>query len=175
MLTSKAPTASPDTGLLASLGAWTWPGTAPDGQPVAQILLAHRLGRTSHDSPEAISTRMKHFADTLGGLAQPQDPVADAHATLVTAGSQLLLRFPSARWGLKLPSHPQWTRLVHDSGQATLILGLDPLAQTADAPRVDAYLDAALAHGRLLFGFVRTTRIATGTSRSSSGRTVPER
>ncbi|MFD3940035.1 DUF5949 family protein [Streptomyces sp. NPDC058611] len=160
MLTRTTPTAAPDTGLLASLGAWTWPSTAPDGKPVAHLLLAHRIGRTSHDTPEAIDTRMRHLADTLGGLAQPQDPVANTRATLVTAGSQLLLRFPGARWGLKLPAHPQWTRLVHDSGQATLILWLDPLAQTADAPRVDAYLDAALSHGRLLFGFARARRNA---------------
>ncbi|MGW9613291.1 DUF5949 family protein [Streptomyces diastaticus] len=153
MLTRTAPATGTDTGLLASLGAWTWPGTTPDGQQVAHLLLAHRLGRTSHDTPDAIETRMRHLAETLGGLARAEDPAPETLGTLVTVGSHILLRFPGARWGLKLPSHPQWTRLVHDSGRAALILGLDPLAQSADAPRVDAYLDAALARGRLLFGF----------------------
>ncbi len=155
MLIRNAPTVGPDTGLLTSLAVWTWPGTAPDGEPVAHLLLAHRLGRTSHDTPEAIETRMRNLSETMGGLAQPQDPVAETNATLVTVGREMLLQFPGARWGLKLPAHPRWTRLVHSSGHAALILGLNPLAQTADAPRVDAYLAAALTHGRLLFGFTR--------------------
>ncbi|MGW7053482.1 hypothetical protein [Streptomyces sp. NPDC054887] len=157
MLTHTAPATGPDAGLLASLGAWTWPGIAPDGQQVAHLLLAHRLGRTSHDAPDAIETRMRHLAETLGGLARAEDPAPDTLGTLATVGSHILLRFPGARWGLKLPAHPQWARLVHDHGRAALVLGLDPLDQSADAPRVDAYLDAALARGRLLFGFARRT------------------
>ncbi|MEW2622181.1 hypothetical protein [Streptomyces sp. NPDC048106] len=143
------------------MGAWTWSGTAPDGQQVAHLLLAHRLGRTSHDTPEAIETRMRHLAETLGGLARAEDPAPETLGTLGTVGSHVLLGFPGARWGLKLPAHPQWSRLVHDHGRAALVLGLDPLAQSADALRVDAYLDAALACGRLLFGFaLRTSRTA---------------
>ncbi|MFG3426114.1 DUF5949 family protein [Streptomyces californicus] len=161
MLTRTAPANGPESGLLASLGAWTWPGTAADGQQVAHLLLAHRLGRTSHDTPAAIEARMRHLGETLGGLARAEDPVPETLGSLVTVGSHVLLRFPGARWGLKLPAHPQWTRLVHDNGRAALVLGLDPLAQWADAPRVDAYLDAALARGRLLFGFTcRTSRTA---------------
>ncbi|MFJ5637747.1 DUF5949 family protein [Streptomyces goshikiensis] len=150
----------PDTGLLSSLGAWTWPGKAADGLQVAHILLAHRLGRTSHDTPEAIEARMRNLAEILGGLAQAQDSVPDTQGTLVTVASRALLRFPGARWGLRLPAHPQWTRLVQDSGRAALIVGLDPLTQSVDAVRVDTYLDAALAADRLLFGFARTSRTA---------------
>ncbi|WP_328486064.1 DUF5949 family protein [Streptomyces zaomyceticus] len=157
MLTRTAPATGPDTGLLASLGAWTWLGIAADGQRVAHLLLAHRLGRTSHGTPDAIEARMRHLAETLGGLAQAEDPVPDTHGTLVTVGSRCLLKFPGTRWGLKLPTHPQWTQLVHDHGRAALVLGLDPLGQSADGPRVDAYLDAALVRGRLLFGFARCT------------------
>ncbi|MFE7582218.1 hypothetical protein ACFU5Y_11750 [Streptomyces gardneri] len=100
---------------------------------------------------------MRHLAETLGGFARAEDLVPDTLATLVTVGSHALLRFPGTRWGLKLPAHPQWTRLVHDHGRAALILGLDPLTQSADAPRIDAYLDAALVRGRLLFGFACCT------------------
>lgn len=150
----------PDTGLLSSLGAWTWPGTTADGHQVAHILLAHRLGRTSHDTPEAIETRMRHLAEILGGLAQAQDSVPDTQGHLLTIRSRSLLKFPGARWGLRLPAHPQWTRLVQDSGRAVLIIGLNPLAQSADAVRVDTYLDASLAADRLLFGFARTSRAA---------------
>ncbi|MEU9007070.1 DUF5949 family protein [Streptomyces sp. NPDC048551] len=150
----------PDTGLLSSLGAWTWPGKAADGRQVAHILLAHRLGRTSHDTPEAIEARMRNLAEILGGLAQAQDSVPDTQGTLVTVASRTLLRFPGARWGLRLPAHPQWTRLAQDTGRAALIVGLDPLTQSADAVRVDTYLDAALAADRLLFGFARTSRTA---------------
>ncbi|MFJ3841101.1 DUF5949 family protein [Streptomyces sp. NPDC054904] len=151
---------SPDTGLLSSLGAWTWPGTAADGRQVAHILLAHRLGRTSHDTPEAVEARMRHLAEILGGLAQARDSVPDTQGTLVTIGSRALLKLPGARWGLRLPAHPQWTRLVQDSGQAALIVGLDPLPQAADAVRVDAYLDTALTTDRLLFGFALASRTA---------------
>ncbi|MEU0663976.1 hypothetical protein [Streptomyces lavendulocolor] len=66
MLTRTVPTTGPNTGLLASLGAWTWPGTTPDGHQVAHLLLAHRLGRTSHD---AIEARMRHLAET--GRSRP--------------------------------------------------------------------------------------------------------
>ncbi|QGV80391.1 hypothetical protein [Streptomyces ficellus] len=101
---------------------------------------------------------MRHLVETLGGLARVEPATL---GTLVTVGSHTLLRFPGAHWGLQLPAHPQWTRLVHDHGRATLILGPDPIAQSADAPRVDAYIDAALARGRLLFGFAcRTSRTA---------------
>ncbi|MFF3650395.1 DUF5949 family protein [Streptomyces sp. NPDC002181] len=146
----------PDTGLLSSLGAWTWPGKSADGRQVAHILLAHRLGRTSHDTPGAIETRMRHLAEILGGLARAQESVPDIQGTLVTIGPRALLKFPGARWGLRLPTHPQWTRLAQDSGRAALIIGLDPLPQSADAVRLDAYLDAALAADRLLFGFAHT-------------------
>ncbi|MEU9420151.1 DUF5949 family protein [Streptomyces sp. NPDC048272] len=150
----------PDTGLLSSLSAWTWPGTTPDGRQVAHILLAHRLGRTSHDTPEAIEARVRQLTQILGGLARAQDSVPDTQGTLVTIGPRSLLQFPGARWGLRLPAHPQWTRLVQDSGRAALIVGLDPLTQSADAVRVDAYLDAGITADRLLFGFARTSRTA---------------
>lgn len=149
-----------DTGLLSSLGAWAWPGTAPDGKLVAHILLAHRIGRNSHETPDAIEARMRHLAEVLGGLALAQDTVPDTQGTLVTIGPRALLKFPGARWGLRLPAHAQWTDLVRDSGRAALVVGLDPLAQWADAVHVDAYLDAALAADRLLFGFALTSRTA---------------
>ncbi|MEU7028904.1 DUF5949 family protein [Streptomyces sp. NPDC046275] len=172
MLTRAVPTTATgtDAGLLASLAAWTWPGRTPDGGQVAHLLLAHRLGRTSHDAPDAIEARMRHLAETLGGLARAEDPLPQTLGTLVMVGSRILLRFPGARWDLQLPTHPQWNRLVHDQGRAALILGLDPLAQSADAPRVDAYLDAALARGRLLFGFA--VRVAHGRDASGAERTT---
>ncbi|MGW0555757.1 hypothetical protein ACWDZ6_16325 [Streptomyces sp. NPDC002926] len=69
----------------------------------------------------------------------------------------MLLRFHGARYGLRLPTHPTWTDLLTGCGRAVLLLGLDLLPQSADAPRVDAYLDAALATDRLLFGRAHTT------------------
>jgi hypothetical protein len=49
-----------------------------------------------------------------------------------------------------------WPALVARSGEAILVLGLDPLPQSASASRVDAYLDTVLAADRLLFGRART-------------------
>ncbi|OMI33700.1 hypothetical protein [Streptomyces sparsogenes] len=44
---------------MASLGAWTWPGTASDGQDVAHVLLAHPPSRTDHDTSETVEARMQ--------------------------------------------------------------------------------------------------------------------
>ncbi|WP_245790502.1 hypothetical protein [Streptomyces monashensis] len=57
---------------------------------------------------------------------------------------------------LRLPTCRSWTELVARNSEAILLLGLDPLPQSADAARLDAYLDAALAADRLLFGRGRT-------------------
>ncbi|WP_327735422.1 DUF5949 family protein [Streptomyces nojiriensis] len=158
MLTRPSPSPTgPETGLLVSLGAWTWLGTAPDGQQVAHVLLALPPGRHGHDTPEAIEARIRHLAVCLGGLVRAADPVPDLEGRLKIIGSQVLLTFPGARWGLRLPTHPRWAGLVRDAGRAALILGLDPLPQSADARRLDAYLDAAITADRLLFGFAGTT------------------
>ncbi|MER5465451.1 hypothetical protein ABT010_33130 [Streptomyces sp. NPDC002668] len=159
MLTRPAAPAStgPGPGLLVSLGAWTWPGTDPAGQSIAHILLAHPPGRTSHDTAEVIEARMRHIAESLGGLAGARESIPDLHGRLQVIGDRVLLRFHGARYGLRLPTHPTWTDLLTGCGRAVLLLGLDPLPQSADALRVDAYLDAALATDRLLFGRAHTT------------------
>ncbi|MHB9860854.1 hypothetical protein [Streptomyces sp. YIM S03343] len=64
--------------------------------------------------------------------------------------------FPGASRRLRLPTRRSWTELVTRNGEAILLLGLDPLPQSADAAQVDAYLDAELAADRLLFGRTRT-------------------
>lgn len=63
---------------------------------------------------------------------------------------------PGISRGLRLPTRRPWTELVARNAEAVLLLGLDPLPQSADAARVDTYLDAALAADRLLFGRART-------------------
>ncbi|WP_327249873.1 hypothetical protein [Streptomyces sp. NBC_01320] len=148
---------SPGPGLLVSLGAWTWPGTDPAGQSIAHILLAHPPGRTSHDTAEVIEARIRHIAESLGGLAGARERIPDLHGRLQVIGDRVLLRFHGARYGLRLPTHPTWTDLLTSSGQAVLLLSLDPLPQSAGAARVDAYLDTTLAADRLLFGLARTT------------------
>ncbi|NEA77361.1 hypothetical protein G3I68_43335, partial [Streptomyces sp. SID13588] len=69
-------------------------------------------------------------------------------------GGQVLLHFQGASRRLRLPTRPNWTQLVARTGEAVLLLGLDPLPQSADAARIDAFLDTALAADRLLFGHV---------------------
>ncbi|MFD0443926.1 hypothetical protein ACFQ10_18010 [Streptomyces indonesiensis] len=49
----------------------------------------------------------------------------------------MLLHFPGASRRLRLPTRPDWTALVIRTGGAVLLLGLDPLPQTADAAQVD--------------------------------------
>ncbi|WP_269857058.1 hypothetical protein [Streptomyces sp. RPT161] len=146
----------PRPGLLASLGAWTWPGMALDGQHVGHVLLAQPPGRTDHDAPEAIEARMRVIADCLGGLANARDPMPVLPGRLQVVGDRVLMRFHGSRYGLRLPTHPRWTALVARSGEAVVMVGLDALPPSADAARVDAYLDAELAADRLLFGLART-------------------
>ena len=151
------PLAGPKPGLLASLGAWTWPGTAPDGEDVAHVLLAHPPGRTDRDTSQAIEARMRLIADCLGGLADAREPVSVLPGRLHVVCDRVLMRFHGSRYGLRLPTHPRWTALVATAGEAVVMVGLDPLPGSAEAARVGGYLDAALAADRLLFGLARTT------------------
>ncbi|MET9970057.1 hypothetical protein ABZZ80_30090 [Streptomyces sp. NPDC006356] len=68
----------------------------------------------------------------------------------------MLLHFPGASRRLRLPTRRAWSELVARNGEAVLLLGLDPLPQSADAAQIDAYLDAAHAADRVLFGRART-------------------
>ena len=99
---------------------------------------------------------MRRLADSLGGLAGARDAVPDAGRCLQIIGGQVLLHFPGASRRMRLPTRPDWTALVFRTGGAVLLLGLDPLPQTADAAQVDTYPDTALAADRLLFGCART-------------------
>ncbi|MFD8544974.1 hypothetical protein [Streptomyces sp. NPDC059649] len=148
--------AGPGPSLLAALGAWTWLGIDPADTDHAHLLLAHPPGPTGHDTAQAIEFRMRHLAASLGGLAEPQDSVPDlGERLLIVDATTVLLRFRGSRFGARLPVRPGWTRHVRDHGQAVVVIGLDPLPRSADLPRVDAYLDAGLASGRLLFGLAR--------------------
>ncbi|MBT2383580.1 hypothetical protein [Streptomyces sp. ISL-11] len=151
-----APLSGPGPCLLVSLSTWTWSGTDPVGQDVAHILLAHPPGRSGRDAPEAIASRMRHIAASLGGLAGSRGSLPELDGRLHVVGDRVLLKFHGSRYGLRLPMYPGWTSLLARRGRAVLIVGLDPLPQSADAARVDAYIDAAPAAGRLLFGLART-------------------
>ncbi|MFI1969794.1 DUF5949 family protein [Streptomyces cinnamoneus] len=152
-----APSTGPGPSLLFSLSTWTWSGPGPDGQDIAHILLAHPLGRAGHDTPAAIETRMRHVAASLGPLVGGHDVIADLDGCLRVVGSRVLLKFGGSRYGLRLPTQPGWIDLITCRGQAVLILGLDPLPQSATAGRLDTYLDAARAADRLLFGLARAS------------------
>ncbi len=156
MLTTRPPQPAPGPGLLASLGAWTWLGTDPHGTGLAYLLLTHPPGRSARDSPDALEARMRHLAASLGGLAAPHDPVPDLGARLHILGTTtVLLRYHGARFGTRLPVLSDWTRHVQRQCQAIVVVGLNPLPRSAGLERVDTYLDASLASGRLLFGLVR--------------------
>ena len=71
------------------------------------------------------------------------------------ADTATVLRFDGTRYGMRLPVRRGWTEHVRVHGQAVVVIGLDPLPRSADLARVDAYLDAGLARGRLLFGLAR--------------------
>ncbi|MFD7169018.1 hypothetical protein [Streptomyces violascens] len=143
----------PELRLLVSLAAWTWPGTGPDGHEVAHILITHTPAPTG---PGTIEARVRRLSDSLGSLAGSREVVPELDRCLQIVGDQVLVHFPGASRTLRLPTRRSWTGLVARNGEAVLLLGLDPLPQTADAARLDTYLDAALTADRLLFGRART-------------------
>ncbi|MFI6121667.1 hypothetical protein ACIBCU_17745 [Streptomyces sp. NPDC051064] len=146
----------PELRLLVSLAAWSWSDTGPDGREIAHILIAHSPASAlpgNTDAPEAHALRL---ADSLGGLGRAGDVVRDAGRCLHIIGDHVFLHFPGASRMLRLPSRPDWAALVAHTGIAVLLLGLDPLPQSADAPQLDTYLDTASGADRLLFGLART-------------------
>ena len=146
----------PDLRLLVSLAAWTWPGTRPDGQEAAHILITHAPALAGSGTAETAGARMRRLSASLGGLTGAREVVPELGRCLQIVGDQVLLHVPGVSRGLRLPTRRHWTELVARNAEAVLLLGLDPLPQSADAARVDTYLDAALAADRLLFGRART-------------------
>ncbi|MEV8015474.1 hypothetical protein AB0O76_03765 [Streptomyces sp. NPDC086554] len=141
----------PELRLLVSLASWTWPATGPDGREVAHILITHTPAFTG-----PVEAQMRRLSDNLGGLTGAREIVPELDRCLQIVGGRVLLHFPGASRRLRLPTRPDWTELVARTGEAFLLLGLDPLPQSATAVQADAYLDAALAADRLLFGRTRT-------------------
>jgi hypothetical protein len=146
----------PEPRLLVSLAAWTWPGTAADGRDVAHILITHPPALTGLCTGETVEARMRHLSDSLGSLAGSREVVPDLGRCLQIVGDHVLLHVPGASRQLRLPTRRPWTELVARDGEAVLLLGLDPLPQSAGAARIDDYLDTTLAADRLLFGRART-------------------
>lgn len=90
---------------------------------------------------------------SLGYWSRP--PHGDAGRCL-HIGNHVFLHLPGASRRLRLPSRPDWTALVARAGTAVLLLGLEPLSQSAGASQLDTYLDSASGVDRLLFGLPRS-------------------
>ncbi|WP_369212319.1 hypothetical protein [Streptomyces flavofungini] len=145
----------PDLRPLVSLAAWTWQGAGPDGREIAHILITHTPALTYGGTPVTAEDRMRRLSVCLGGPTGARGVIADLACRLQLVGDRVLLHIPEASRRLQLPARRSWTALVARTGEAILLLGLDPLPQSAGAARLDAYLDAALAADRLLFGRVQ--------------------
>jgi hypothetical protein len=131
--------------LCAPPAAWTWVDADPAGEPLPMLFLAHPQG-----------AGMRELAAQLG-LATSEAPVADLGALLtVRPGNGAVLALPTSPVPIALPVHASWTRLLVVRRHAALILGLDPLPRTADAPAMDRYLTDGLVAGRLMFGHAQT-------------------
>lgn len=98
---------------------------------------------------------MRRLAASLGGLGG-EDVVRDVGRCLRIAGHHVFLHIPGASRRMQLPGRPDWTALVSRTGTAVLLLGLEPLSQSAHASQLDTYLDLASATDRLLFGLARS-------------------
>lgn len=103
----------------------------------------------------------------------PTLPPPDVQGCLLITGPRALLRCPGARWACGCQPTLPWASLACGTGRAVLVVGLGSRFQSADAVRVDAYLDAVLAADRLLFGFAkRSTIVAAGPRSSASPQAV---
>ncbi|MGR8009686.1 hypothetical protein [Streptomyces hypolithicus] len=145
----------PELHLLLSLAAWSWLGNGPDGREMAHILVAHSPVSALPGTADVPEAHMQRLAESLGGLGRAEDVVPDAGRCLRIAGDHVFLHFPGNTRRLRLPTHPGWTALVARTGTVVLLLGLDPLPQSAGATQLDTYLDTSLAADRLLFGIAR--------------------
>ncbi|MFE5238618.1 MULTISPECIES: hypothetical protein [unclassified Streptomyces] len=145
----------PDLRLLVSLAAWTWQGPGPDGREIAHILITHTTALTDGSTAVTAEDRMRRLSACLGGLTGAREVIPELGPCLRLVGDHVLLHIPGASRRLRLPTRRPWTELVTRTGEAILLLGLDPLPQSAGSARLDAYLDAALAVDRLLFGRVQ--------------------
>ncbi|MFF1487741.1 hypothetical protein ACIGZH_03115 [Streptomyces sp. NPDC058319] len=145
----------PDLRLLVSLAAWTWQGAGPDGREIARILITHTPVLTDGGTAVPAEDRMRRLSAHLGGLTGALEVIPELESCLQLVGDRVLLHIPGASRRLQLPTRRTWTELVTRTDQAILLLGLDPLPQSAGAARLDTYLDAALAGDRLLFGRVQ--------------------
>ncbi|EGX61789.1 MULTISPECIES: hypothetical protein [Streptomyces] len=147
---------APDLRLLVSLATWTWADTRPDGHETAHILITRAPALTGSGTAETAEAGMRRLSASLGGLTGAREVVPELERCLQIVGDQVLLHVPGVSRRLRLSTRRPWTELVARNAEAVLLLGLDPLPQTADAARIDAYLDATLATDRLLFGRART-------------------
>ncbi|MER7035253.1 hypothetical protein, partial [Streptomyces albidoflavus] len=131
-------------------------GVGPDGREIAHILIAHSPASALPGSTEAPEAHIRRLANSLGGPGGAEDVVRDVGRCLHIVGHPVFLHFPGASRRVRLLSRPDWTALVARTGTAVLLLGLEPLSQSADASQLDTYLDLASAADRLLFGLGRS-------------------
>lgn len=144
----------PELRPLVSLAAWTWQGSGPDGRKIAHILITHTTALTDGSTAVTVEDRMRRLSACLGDLTEAGEVIPELKPCLQLVGDHVLLHIPGTFRRLRLPTRRPWPELVTRTGEAILLIGLDPLPQSAGAARLDAYLDAALAADRLLFGRV---------------------
>ncbi|MFD4754006.1 MULTISPECIES: hypothetical protein [unclassified Streptomyces] len=146
---------SPELRLHVSLTAWTWQGAGPDNREIARILITHTPAPTNGGTAATTEDHVRRLSGCLGGLAGAREVISRLGRRLRLVGDRALLHVPGASRRLPLPTRRSLNELVARIGEAILVLGLDALPQSADAARLDTYLDAALVADRLLFGRVQ--------------------
>lgn len=70
-------------------------------------------------------------------------------------GDRVLMVFLGVDRKSRLYTRQSWTSWSPATARQSSCIGLDPLPQSADAARIDTYLDDALAASGLLFGRAR--------------------
>lgn len=162
MLTGPTPDTYVSPGLLASLSAFTWVGLDPVESQVGMVLVAHAPVRSAEGTGRTFDQRMRAFASALG-MGSSDEPLPNLGACLsVGPGPRVVLRPEGARYGLQLPVHPRWVRLLLERPNVAVVVGLDPIARTSAMADINNYLDKGMDAGRLFFGTASAVRIRNG-------------
>ncbi|MFE2082565.1 hypothetical protein ACFW92_21735 [Streptomyces scopuliridis] len=88
------------------------------------------------------------------GPATEPPPDIGPRLCLITS-TEVALRFNDTPYRVRIPAGRPWPLLLGQGTSAALVLSLDPLSRSAAPAEIDAHLDRATVHQRLLFGHTR--------------------
>lgn len=135
---------APTAEFLATLSAWTWIDSTPEGL-VAFLLVAH---------PQGVEDEMVALAMSMG-MATPEHVMPDLEPRLRCGTTNAVLEVPGAAAGLRVPTSSEWSQFARGGGPIVVLVSAAPLARDADLMAVSSHLMAALLPRHVWLGKTR--------------------